>query len=198
MNQDEAREALAILRNVVNRARDDSALQNWGIIWIVHGVTNGLGFIGSGLMLNQGIDAIPPHAALWGAILVFDFAYIAVARRGKRGVQTFVERQIWSIWVAFLFGVLLTAGVNYLRGMQIFALMPIVAVLAAFALAMMGSLIHKVYFVAAVVFALLSQIMAALPGYAMYLFGAVWFLFQTSMGSYLHRQKRAISGGGVV
>ena len=44
MNREEATQALELLRSVVSQARDDTALQNWGVIWIVHAVTNGAAF----------------------------------------------------------------------------------------------------------------------------------------------------------
>ena len=44
MDRAQAVEALELLRRVVGQARDDTTLQNWGVIWMLHGFTNGLGF----------------------------------------------------------------------------------------------------------------------------------------------------------
>lgn len=54
MNRDEAFEALEYLRRVVKETRDDSALQNWGVIWMVHAFTNGAGFALTGWLLDHG------------------------------------------------------------------------------------------------------------------------------------------------
>ena len=37
MDREQAVEALQLLRRVVGQARDDTTLQNWGVIWMVHG-----------------------------------------------------------------------------------------------------------------------------------------------------------------
>jgi hypothetical protein len=200
VNQEEAREALAILRNIVARTRDDSALQNWGLIWMIHGVTNGVGFCLSGWLLQRGVVDIAPHLGLWIGILCCNFWVILLARRKKRGVATFVERQLWSIWMTFLGGVYLTAGINQLMGLRIFFLIPVVAILAAIALAMMGSVIDRFYYVGAAVFSVVALLMGWLPEYALYLFGATWCLSQFSMGLNLHRQKLrlAASPGRIV
>jgi hypothetical protein len=54
MNRQEAVEALELLRKVVSQARDDTKLQNWGVIWMVHGVTNGAAFLATNFLMWKG------------------------------------------------------------------------------------------------------------------------------------------------
>src|SRR4051794_3813521 len=51
MDREEAAQALELLSRVVRQARDDTAVQNWGAVWMVHGVTNGLAFAATGALL---------------------------------------------------------------------------------------------------------------------------------------------------
>ena len=55
MDREEATRALELLRQVVTQARDDTALQNWGRIWMIHAFTNGGGFVATNL-LGTGLD----------------------------------------------------------------------------------------------------------------------------------------------
>ena len=67
MDRAQAVEALELLRRVVGQARDDTTLQNWGVIWMLHGLTNGLGFVGTNLLMWRGYDTPWAYVMLWGS-----------------------------------------------------------------------------------------------------------------------------------
>src|SRR4051812_32988258 len=98
MEREEAIEALALLRRVVSQARDDTALQNWGAIWLLHAATNFCGFFATNLLLRAGHETPWPYAALWSAILTVNLGSIFLLKSSAAGVRSFIESQIWVIW----------------------------------------------------------------------------------------------------
>src|SRR3954469_8287666 len=122
MNREEAQKALELLRGVVSQARDDTALQNWGVIWIVHAFTNGAAFSTTQLLLWRGFEVRWPFIALWSLTLVVNIGLIFLLKARRAGAKTFIEGQIWSIWLSFILAVMATAVVNDLMGLKLLAL----------------------------------------------------------------------------
>ncbi len=190
MNRQEAVEALELLRKVVSQARDDTTLQNWGVIWMAHGLSNAGGFVATNLMMWKGYDSPWPYAALWGAVLLFNIPSIFFLKSRTAGARTFVENMIWLIWLTFIATVALTGLANHLGGFQVFTLGPVVGILSAFAFSMMGGLMGKRWFLIAGVFALASLAMALYPGWQFVILGTVWGFFQFGAGLLMDRARR--------
>src|SRR2546421_10788609 len=122
MDRTEATRALELLRTVVGQARDDTALQNWGLIWIIHALTNGAAFCTPQLLLWRGHQSRLPYIALWCAVVVCNIGLILLLKARRTGTKTFIENQIWSIWLSFIGAVMLTAVVNDVMGFRLLAL----------------------------------------------------------------------------
>jgi hypothetical protein len=197
MNRQEASEALALLRQVVNRARDDTTLQNWGVIWMVHALTNGGGFVATNFLMWRGHTEPWPYLALWSAIVPVNILTIFLLKSGTAGARTFIETQIWVIWMSFIAGVALTALVNHISGFQVFTLGPIIAVLSAFAFSMMGGIMGRRWFWPAAAFGGSSLAMALMPDWQFILLGSLWGGFQFVAGFLMHRAKRRRLTGAV-
>src|SRR6476469_3682650 len=112
MNREEATRALELLRTVVGQARDDTALQNWGVIWIVHAITNGVAFSATQVLLWREHQSRWPYILLWSVTVTLNIGLILVLKSRRAGTKTFIENQIWSIWLSFIGAVMLTAVVN--------------------------------------------------------------------------------------
>jgi hypothetical protein len=191
VNREEAASALELLTRVVRQARDDSALQNWGTIWMLHGLTNGAAFVATDVLLDRGHSTPWPFAALWAVVVSFNLATIALLKKERSGVASFVERQIWSIWNTFVAAMVLAALVNWLMGLHVFFMAPVSAILAVFAYSMMGALVGRVWYAVAALFVVVAVVTAALPSWKLALFGVVWALVQSTGGFLLERQRRA-------
>ncbi|MGH7163423.1 MAG: hypothetical protein ACREID_08050, partial [Planctomycetota bacterium] len=148
MERNDAAEALALLRRVVDRARDDSALQNWGTIWKVHALTNGGGFIATDLMLWRGVLDWRPYAAMWTCIVALNIGLIFALRR-RAGTRSFVDRVIWATWSNFIAAVILLAILNQMLGLVVGFLAPVVAVMASMGFCTMGVAIGRGWYFAA-------------------------------------------------
>src|SRR4051812_34890150 len=113
MDREEATEALALLKRVVSQAKDDTALQNWGLLWVLHGITNCVAFIATNLLLNHGYRTPLPFAILWILVIGFNLVTIFALKTGTSGVRSFIENQIWVIWTTFIAASALVCILNY-------------------------------------------------------------------------------------
>jgi hypothetical protein len=196
MDREEASRALELLRTVVGQARDDTAMQNWGTIWIVHAFTNAGGFIATNLLLLHGFSARLTYVVMWAGIIGFNLGAIALLKSRRAGARTFVENQIWAIWSTFIGATALTALVNDLMGLPRFGLGPVIAILSAVGFASMGAVIGRRWWIGCAVFAAAAMAMAALPRWQFAILGVVWGVAQLAGGIWLsvERRKRLASG----
>ncbi|NTX08331.1 MULTISPECIES: hypothetical protein [unclassified Myxococcus] len=190
MNREEANQALELIRRVVSQARDDSALQNWGVIWMLHAFTNAAGFAATQWLWNRGDRTPGAYVVLWSAILAFNISSIFLLKRGQTaGARSFVERQIWAIWTTFMGGMGLVALINWLLGLDRLFMPAVACVLFATAFSMMGALMGRVWFTVAAFFAVVSLVMTRLPEHGFSLLAALWFAVQFGGGLALHRAR---------
>lgn len=198
MNREEANQALELLRRVVTQARDDTALQNWGVIWMLHAFSNGAGFAATNWLWSQGHRGPGPYALLWACVLAFNFVTILALKRGQTaGARSFIERQIWAIWTTFVAGMVVLALVNWLLGLDRLFMPAVACILHATAFSMMGALMGRVWYAPAALFAVAALVMTQVPEHAFSLLGAMWFASQFSGGLALHRarQRRLAASG---
>ena len=195
MNRDEATRALELLRTVVGQARDDTALQNWGVIWIVHAITNGAAFSTTQLLLWKGFQSRWPYILLWTLVVVCNIGLILLLKARRTGTKTFIENQIWSIWLSFIGAVMLTAVVNDLMGLRLLALGPVISILSAFGFSMMGAIMGRRWYLGTAIFGAASLAMAWWPRGQYFLLGGVWCVAQLVGGVWLERDKRRRGDG---
>ncbi|MDY7230066.1 hypothetical protein [Hyalangium rubrum] len=201
MNREEAAEALQLIRRVVSQARDDTALQNWGVIWMIHAFTNGGGFLATHALYAQGYRSPGPYALLWSAIVPLNLISIFwLRRREAAGVRTFIERQVWSIWTTCMAAHVLVALCNWLLGLEVLFMPSVACVLIAMAFSVMGAIMGRAWYAAAAVFVLSALVLARVPHLGFAVLGALWFVTQFIGGLLLHRarRKRLAAGGAEV
>jgi len=198
MNREEADQALQLIRRVVSQARDDTALQNWGIIWMVHALTNGGGFLGTHLLLQQGHRSPGPFVLLWSAVVPLNLLSILWLQRSEAaGVRSFIERQVWSIWTTCMASMVLVALINWMLGLDVLFMPPVACVLIAMAFSVMGAIMGRAWYVAAAVFALAALGIARVPGQGFAVLAGLWGVTQLVGGLLLHRaRRRRLAEGG--
>jgi hypothetical protein len=199
MNREEATQALEILRRVVSQARDDTALQNWGTIWVLHGMTNAVAFVATNLLLRSGHATPLPYAALWTGVLFFNLVTIFLLKSGSSGVRSFVENQIWMIWSTFIVASALVCTLNYVMGLQTIFAGVVMAILAGSSFASMGAVIGRRWFGWAAVFGAVAVVMALVPDWQFAILGGLWAAAQSGGGVLLileRRRRLAASASG--
>lgn len=197
MDREQAASALEVLRKVVGQARDDTALQNWGAIWMFHAFTNAAGFAMTHVWLSSGEKSPLPFAALWAGIVTLNLTSIVLFKaKAQAGARSFIEKQIWSIWTTFVAAMALAALVNWLSGLDRLFMPAVACILAAFTFSIMGAIMGVWWYLAAVVWAAASLVIASLPQLQFALFAGLWFCTQFSGGLVLHlaRRKRLAAG----
>lgn len=199
MNREEAAEALQLLRRVVSQARDDTALQNWGVIWMAHAFTNSAGFVGTHVLYAQGHRTPGPYALLWGAIIPLNLLSIFWLRRNEAaGVRTFIERQVWSIWTTCMAGMVLVALINWMLGLDLLFMPPVACVLIAMAFSVMGAIMGRAWYLASALFALAALGIARVPDQGFALLAGLWGVTQLLGGVLLYQaRRRRLAEGGV-
>ena len=187
-----------MLRRVVSQARDDTALQNWGVIWLLHSLTNFAGFFTTNLLLRGGDRSPWPYVALWATTLTVNIGSIFVLKSSAAGVRSFIESQIWVIWNSFIVVSGIACVLNYVMGMDRLFAGVVMALFAAFAFAMMGSVMGRRWYAWAAAFAIAAVAMALAPGWQFAIFGAVWGVAQAVGGAMLvmEKRRRLAAGGG--
>jgi hypothetical protein len=190
MEKEQAVQALTMLRKVVAQARDDTALQNWGLIWMCSAVTNGVGFFATHVLLSRGHWKPEPYVGVWAVVFVFNFTFIFTLKGKGAHARSFIERQVWSIWNTCIGAMLLAAVVNYLMGLQAMLFMPAVAsIVAAMTFSIMGALMGRWFYVPAAVWAAMALVMSVVPHLQFALFAVLWAITQGTCGALLHRAK---------
>lgn len=195
MDRENAAQALTMLRKVVAQARDDTALENWGLIWVLSSFSNTAGFFATQYLFSAGDRRAWPYAALWVGVLAVNGAFIAVLKRSQSRVRTFIEKQIWSLWTALIVAMGASAIVNYLMGLDRLFMPAVASLFTGFTFAAMGGMMGQVWFAPAAGWVLFAFVMAVFPRWQFGLFGVAWFLTQFTGGFLLHRSKLRRAGG---
>ena len=103
-----------------------------------------------------------------------------------------------SGWNTFVGAMVLTAVVNYLLGVRVMLFMPAVAcIVAAMTFSTMGSIMGRVWYVPAAIWAAMAIVLALLPKAQFAIFSVLWALTQGTGGALLHRQKLRLQKGSV-
>jgi hypothetical protein len=201
MDREEAVGALEVLRKLASKTRDDTALQNWGLIWLCSAFTNGAGFMGTHVLLSRPSGALEPwpFVALWAVVFVFNGAFIVLLKgKSEAKGRSFIDRQTFAVWNTFVGAMVLTAVVNYLLGVRVMLFMPAVAcIVAAMTFSTMGSIMGRVWYVPAAIWAAMAIVLALLPKAQFAIFSVLWALTQGTGGALLHRQKLRLQKGSV-
>jgi hypothetical protein len=179
-----------MLRLVVAPPRDDTALQNWGIIWMLSSLSNGAGFLATHVLLSRGEFGVKPYLAVWAIVFTLNGAFMVFLKKKSAGPRSFIERQIWSIWNTCIAGMGLAAVVNYLMGLSTMLFMPAVTcIVAAMTFSIMGALMGRWWYLPAGVWAALAIVLALLPRMQFALLAPMWTITQGGAGLLLHRAR---------
>ncbi len=121
-------------------------LENWGELWMYHSVAL-LAFYGLTLgLLARGVSSRWPYLAIFTVGLGAWAAFYWQLRR-RRGPITFVERQLAHIWGAGVVGVNLLLVAEWLLGMPVMALAPLLAITNGMLFLVKGGILSGEFYV---------------------------------------------------
>jgi serine/threonine-protein kinase len=186
------------LGRMLRRTHHAPVLEHWGVLWMWHSLAIFVLCAVTAWMAGQEIESHWPYLALWSVGLVaWGTIFWALRRRG--GPVTFVERQIAHLWAAGIAGSIVLFGVEWVIGLPVLTLSPVLAVFAGMVcLGKAGILSGEFYLWAAAMF-VTAGLMAVFPRVSLLLFGlasAASFFFP---GLKYHRQRlRGASGDAAI
>lgn len=189
MDRDQAEKTLRIIRDVIQSTHEDLAAHNWGLIWIVHSVTNGAAFAAIGVWAEARGLTLLWYLGPLAVVAAVNLLVIALLMERDSGVRSFVEWQVNGIWTAFILFSLAGAAVLY-RADQPKLFCPLMALNSGFGFAMMGVVFYRRFFyVAAIYLAAAVACPWVGPVWQWYLLAALWWLAMIVPGVVLHREK---------
>jgi hypothetical protein len=194
MDRDEAEEALALIRRVVNRVHDETILQNRGTVLVVTGVLGLLACSITQYLASAHLYGGIPYAITWGIYLALGLVVNLGVRTRLGGTMTYVERHVWGTGVTFYVATIALVALDcwFLDPARALQLIPAhAAVMAGVVFALMALIDLRFYFCTAALF-LTAAALAFWPDYGFAVLGGVWFLCQGVPGVvYLRERKPA-------
>jgi len=195
LDQDQAEEALSLIRKVVDETRDDLVAQNWGLLWMLHAFVNLTAFV------VVGVVVVPRDLPVWWQLVpmaaagAIDGVLVLLLADRDRGIRSFVEAQMHGVWTTFIVATGLANLALHFGGADPDLFVLVVTLTSGIGFATMGVLFHARFFGVAAVFAL-ALLTSPLLGAAVswVVLGAVWGLTLFSSGLLMHRARSRRTG----
>ena len=142
---------------LASRLMDDThhapVIENWGVLWMLHAVALVVFYGIATALLFAGVEARWPYFAIFTAGLGGWAAFFWQLRR-RGGPITFVERLLAHVWGSGVVAINLLFVVEWLMGLPVFALAPILAITNGMLFMIKGGVLSGSYYIqAAAVFA---------------------------------------------
>lgn len=192
MDKQQAEQALAIIRGVIENTREDLVAHNWGLIWMVHAFTNAAAFSAIGVFAERQGRSIVWYLVPLAIVAAVNLLIVLLLADRDRGVRSFIEWQLHGIWTTFIVFTLLVAGVLHLSGASPTLFGPLIAATSGIGFAMMGVVFSPRFLALAAAF-LLVAVLITLPvvaPVAWYVIAAVWWVAMFVPGVVLFRERR--------
>jgi hypothetical protein len=191
VNREDAEKALGIIRQVIHNTREDLVAHNWGQIWLVHAFFDLAACLVGGYAEWRGWPLIW-YMIPFGVNALANLVVAALLARRDTGVRSYVEWQIYGIWVTFMVFTLAGAVVLLLGGAEPWLFGPLLALTSGFGFAMMGVVFSRQFpaTVAFLLIALISPLLRQWPGTQWLLIGAAWWCAMFFPGLSMYRELR--------
>jgi eukaryotic-like serine/threonine-protein kinase len=162
----------ALATRLLGETHHAAVLENFGTLWMLHSVALLVFFGVTTWLLDRGVSA------RWPYVLIFTVGLGAWAAlfwnlRRRGGPITFVERQLAHIWGAGVVGINLIFLVEWLLGLPVLSLSPMLAVTNGMLLLIKGGVLSGSFYLQAALTFLAIVPMARYPKLAPLIFGAV-------------------------
>jgi serine/threonine-protein kinase len=162
----------ALAARLMGETHHAAVLENWGFLWICHSAALVAFFGLTNWLLWRGVSARWPYVLIFTVGLgAWAALFWTLRRRG--GPISFVERQLAHIWGSGVVGINLVFLVEWLRGLPVLSLAPMIAVCNGMLFMIKGGILSGSYYIQALVTFLAVIPMAWYPRYAPLIFGFV-------------------------
>jgi serine/threonine-protein kinase len=172
-----------------------SVMQNWGLLWILHGIVLLFVCVTTNLMNLNGIASRWPYLLLW-SVGLGAWAVVFWGLRRRAGPITFVERQIAHVWAGSIFINVALYAIEYELGLPVLTLSPVLGPVSGIVFLVKAGILSGKFYVQAAALFLTGLVMAWLqqqslvPDLGLTLFGVVSALAFILPGWKYYRQAR--------
>ena len=189
MDRDKAEQALAIIRNVIQNTRDDLVAHNWGVIWMIHAFVDFAGAATGTIIDRQELPVFWYLVPLF-AVALIDIVLVLLLSDRDRGVRSFIEWQLWGIWIAFVVFTLAGSIVLHLAHAPPRLFCPLFAMTSGFSFAMMGVVFYRRFLIYAAMFVVVMVLATIAPSWQWWLVGVAWWCTMFVPGVSMHRERK--------
>jgi eukaryotic-like serine/threonine-protein kinase len=123
-------------------------LENWGELWMYHGVALIVFYGLTWFLLYRGVTARWPYFAIF-TVGLGAWAALFWRLRRRRGPVTFVEKQLAHVWAAGIAGVDLLLVAEWLLGLPVMALAPLLAITNGMLFLVKGGILSGEFYICA-------------------------------------------------
>jgi serine/threonine-protein kinase len=160
----------ALAARLLGETHHAPVLQNWGLLWIYHSVALVVFFGAANWLYLAGVTARWPYVLIFSAGLC-GWAALFWALRRRGGPIRFVERQLAHIWGAGIVSINLIFLVEWLLGLPVLKLAPMLAVTNGMLFMIKAGILAGGYYLQAGAIFLTIFPMVAFPRFAPLIFG---------------------------
>jgi hypothetical protein len=187
MDQLQAERSLAIIRGVIENTRDDLIERNWGLIWIVHSFIN-FAVCASGAWIDRRGLPVYWYAVPLAAVTALNIIVVLLFMSREHGVRSYVEWQLWAIWIVFGAFTVLAIATLHFTGAKPSLFAPIFSMNCGICFAMMGVVFYKRFLAVGGLFFVVTLLALWQPDLQWWLIGAAWWLAMFLTGLSAHRE----------
>jgi eukaryotic-like serine/threonine-protein kinase len=162
----------ALAARLLGETHHAPVLENWGLLWIYHSIALLVFFGATNWLYLDGVTARWPYFLIFSVGLC-GWAGIFWALRRRGGPIRFVERQLAHVWGAGIVAINLVFVVEWLLGLPVLSLAPMIAVTNGMLFMIKGGILSGGYYLQAAVTFLSIFPMAAFPRFAPMIFGII-------------------------
>jgi serine/threonine-protein kinase len=166
--------------------------EDWGLLWIYHSIALIVFFGVTNVLVLAGVTARWPYVLIFSVGLCGWAAFFWTLRR-RGGPIRFVEKQLAHVWGAGIVAINLVFLVEWLLGLPVLSLSPMIAVTNGMLLMIKGGILSGGYYLQAAVTFLTIFPMVLFPRFAPMIFGVVasGCFFATGLKYYRLRSLRS-------
>jgi len=182
-----------VIARVFRETHHAVVLENWGTLWIWHSLVLLIAGVLTWQLSYHGVANRWLYVAVW-TVGLGTWAVVFWMLRRRMGPVTFVERQIAHVWGASLVAIAAMFPIEWLLGMPVLMLSPMLGVTAATVFIVKAGMLSGEFYVQAVALLLTSGLMILLPRDAHLIFGIVACACFFIPGFKYRRRRRESSG----
>jgi serine/threonine-protein kinase len=178
----------ALTSRLLGETHHAAVLEDWGLLWIYHSLALVIFFGATTGLQAAGVTARWPYALIFTVGLGAWAARFWALRR-RRGPIRFVERQIAHIWAAGMMGIVMLLLAEWLLGLPVLSLSPLLAVQAGMLFLIKAGVLSGAFYLYAAAEFVTVLPMALHPRIALPLYGLVSAACFFATGLKYHRAQ---------